>query len=162
MKKIFITLLIFNLLILIINYTFAQNNLLDIEWEKTFGENSDDNVNIIIQTINGNYIILGVTKTEIPKSTIIKVNKNGEVLWEKTYENIELQDIKQTTDEGFITVGYSYPKNYHHSWEIKGESHIIKLNKNGDKEWEEIFTKGSNYANSIIQTKDEGYFIIFG
>jgi hypothetical protein len=89
---------------------------------------------------------------------IIKINKDGNIEWDEVFgENGPdiANSIIQTEDGGYIVVGFI--------WTLYAEKQdiwIIKLDENGNKEWEKTFDKDENdAAYSIIQTKDGGYAI---
>ncbi len=89
----------------------------------------------------------------------------SQLLWQKTYGGSETDGanhIQQTDDGGFIVSGYSESSdgdldNNDGIWDVW----ILKLDENGDVEWEKTFG-GSNYetARVIKQTRDGGYIFI--
>ena len=103
-------------------------------------------------------------------------NKGNAITWDKTFGG-RLEDmgfsIIQTENGGYAIAGYTIPdreKRQDH-WraklgyivlteEKKQDIWIIKLDKNGNMEWDEVFGEnGPDIANSIIRTKDEGYAV---
>jgi hypothetical protein len=96
------------------------NPLGEIEWNKTYGGSNDDGLNSIIQTTDGQYIFGGNTyssdfdiNTNFGESDcwIMKLNNNGDLVWEKNYggsDNEAINNIIKTSDNSFIYVGYSY------------------------------------------------------
>ena len=91
---------------------------------------------------------------------IIKLDLDGNIIWQKTYDsfwNDVITSIKQTNDQGYIAVGiiqgeYAYTTSYC----------ILRLNASGDIIWSK-YLDGSGYddAYSVQQTND-GNFIIAG
>jgi hypothetical protein len=81
--------------------------------------------------------------------------------------------IIQTENGGYAVAGYTIlpRRKKQDDWRAKlgyiiltetkkQDFWIIKLDKNGNMEWDEVFgEKGTDIANSIIQTKDGGYII---
>ena len=81
---------------------------------------------------------------------ILKLDKNGEILWQKTYGSKGYDiahSVKQITDAGYIVAG-----------ESDENMLIIKLDGNGNIEWQKEYGKGEIY--SIQQTIDGGYILV--
>ena len=118
------------------------------EWDKTFGESEkDDGAFSVQQTTDEGYIVVGTTSSYgegYPSIWIIKLDTNGDTLWTKIYEGSivsSAHSIQQTTDGGYIVAG-------------KGKENILKLDRNGNKEWGKHF---SWIFYSVKQTTDGGY-----
>ena len=180
-KSVIIKLLLCSILIsfLSVNYVSGETMGSAITWDKTFGGNGGDMGFSIIQTENGGYAVSGYTilDREERKDTwraklgyieltedkrqdfwIIKIDKNGNIEWDEVFgENGPdiANSIIRTKDGGYAVAGFI--------WTIyagKQDIWIIKLDENGNKEWDKTFDKDENdVAYSIIQTKDGGYAI---
>jgi hypothetical protein len=145
-----------------------------IQWNKTFGGSQEDFAQSIIQTSDGNFVILGTSesidgtitdKTIIDKDYwVIKIDKEGSVIWSKTYggsgEDIG-QKVIETSDGGLAIVGYSQSSDgdasanqgFHDNW-------LLKLDSHGTILWEKSYGfAGHDHAYSLIQTSDGGYFM---
>ena len=103
-------------------------------------------------------------------------NKGNTITWDKTFGG-RLEDkgfsIVQTENGGYAVAGYTIlvRREKQDNWRTKlgyiilteekrQDFWIIKIDKNGNMEWDETFgEKGPDVAKSIIQTKDEGYAI---
>lgn len=146
----------------------------NIQWQKVFGGDSYDDATDVQETADGGFIVVGSSRSNFKnekreglldgfndENWVVKLDKNGNLKWQKLfggkgYESP--QSIQQTTDKGFIIVGFannntiSSASNYNFS--------IIKLNEAGDIQWQKSLG-GSNddYANCVQQTKDGGYII---
>ena len=92
-----------------------------ILWQNTIGGNTFDNVEDVINTSDGGFLIIGVSesnisgdKTENSRGSsdywIVKTNNLGVVLWDKTFggsgEDFPVSAI-ETSDGGFVIVGDS-------------------------------------------------------
>ncbi|MBE0661083.1 MAG: T9SS type A sorting domain-containing protein [Bacteroidales bacterium] len=135
----------------------AQNT-----WTKTYGANNDDEGNVVQQTFDGSYIITGNTFPNQPWDSdlyLIKTNNFGDTVWTKTYGGAGNEigvDVKQTTDNGYIIVGYNA------TMESGGfDVWLLKTNSSGDTLWTKKFGGPNNdFGNSVFQTDDGGYVII--
>jgi len=112
--------------------------------------------NNLILTKNQDLIISGQNKNQL---FVARLDKEGNVLWQYNYNDDKKYhrsyDIKETKDGGFIVVGNSTATK-DNSYDIL----IIKLSKNGDKEW--IKTIGDNtneVAYDVEINKDYGYIV---
>ena len=130
------------------------------EWNRIYGGKGWDRANSIQQTDDGGYIVAGETGSlgaGLWDVYILKLDVNGNKEWEKTYggkQNDEAYSIQQTYDGGYIVAGYT--KSF---GEGEEEAYIIKLDRNGNKEWERIFKDKHGEARSIQQTNDGGYIV---
>lgn len=157
------------------------------EWQRTIGGSGRDLVKTIIQTPDKGYIIGGSSdsgvslkilnggkdkygKTEKSLGNtdywIIKLDENGEIKWQKTYGGQYadvLESLIVTEDGGFLVGGYSNSpasKYKSHSGYGEGDFWVLKLNKDGDIEWQQtIGGSDDDHLYSLIQTNDNGYLI---
>jgi len=146
----------------------------DIDWIKSLGGSGIDDAVGIVKTNDNGYVIAGTTASNdgdiIDKTTtdsdfwILKLSETGAILWNRTFggSNDDVAThISNTNDGGFIVTGYSRSSDgdvsgnagFHDYW-------ILKLNANGDKQWNKTFGfSGSDQAFKILQTKDGGYLV---
>ena len=139
-----------------------------IEWEDLYGGSNADAAYEIQQTTEGGYIVTGwassfdgdINSTQGPDTGefwILKINSSGTIEWEKSYGGIvhdRAHSIQQTTDGGYITTGYTVDNT--------GDYNLlsIKLDSNGDLEWEKILGgSGEDHGEHIRQTTDGGYIL---
>ncbi|WP_158267547.1 T9SS type A sorting domain-containing protein [Adhaeribacter arboris] len=110
---------------------------------------------------NGTYQPADTTRTfEVEAPSIVKKE------WDKTiggsYEDF-LTSVQQTRDGGYIMGGWSQSgKSGDKSENCKGEYDywIVKLNENGEKQWDKTLGgMGSEQLTSIQQTSDGGYIL---
>ncbi len=125
-------------------------------WDKTFGGSRSDGANAIIETKDGGYLVAGYNdfNHDYKKDAwLIKIDKNGNKIWDKTFGGGELHSIIETRDGGYLAAGTTRLYNDDYVW-------IIKIDKNGNKIWDRTFG-GSEFdgANAIIETKDGGYLV---
>ncbi|GHC42635.1 hypothetical protein [Ulvibacter litoralis] len=146
-------------------------------WQKTIGGIWYDQVNSMIQTADGGFILCGTSnsslsgdKTEESRGGddvwIIKLSANGTIQWDKTYGGSEDDfgfDILQTADGGYIVAATSESN-------ISGDKTensqggpdywVLKLNSDGTLEWQNtIGGDQTDVLKGIVQTPDGGYML---
>ncbi len=105
----------------------------DIEWNKIYGGNKNDQANSIQQTFDGGYVVAGETKSFGAGPSdfwILKLNTLGIIEWQKTYggsQNEEASSVQQTIDGGYIVAGSTNSYG-----EGSRDFFILKLFPNGD------------------------------
>jgi len=130
-----------------------------IEWQKTYGGDSQEEAYSIRQTTDGGYIVAGETESFGVEDTdiwVLKLASDGSIEWQKTYggdSQEEAYSIRQTTDGGYIVAG---------STDTYGAGKydflILKLSSNGDIDPACNFVKESNAAvsDTSIDPADTG------
>ena len=104
----------------------------DQQWLKTFGGTEDDKGYSMRKTSDENFVIVGMTKSfglVNPDIWIIKVNQNGDQLWDKIIGGSDYDYspwIQQTNDGGYILAGYTYSfgAGLYDAWLIKLDSDV--------------------------------------
>jgi len=132
-------------------------------WNRTYGDIGINTVaDNVKQTSDGGYICSG-TKYPVrggAQVLLIKTNSSGDMEWSKIFGepsgHLNGYEVQQTTDGGYIIVGYGFPVGPDYSF-------LIKTDSNGGKEWEIIFEEydlyDDVYLTSVQQTKDGGYIV---
>ena len=144
-------------------------------WEKCLGGSKGDGGHRIFPTKDGNYYILAgsassdgdISNDPYPSSPdywIIKINPEGNIIWEKIVGSSKLNQLFSgitTHDGGVIAIGYSSTNDGDMSvWYGYYDMWMIKLNSEGEIEWD--YTLGSSdfdFPYDIIRTTDGGYLI---
>lgn len=140
------------------------------QWNRSFGGDGEDISRYVQQTSDGGYVIAGTT---IPygkgmegyhDAWLIKVDKNGNMQWNKTFERIYAglgYFTRQTSDGSYVLSGsalpsdYAFPSGYSEPW-------LIKIDKNGNVIWKKGYDKitHEDYLKYRAErTSDEGYII---
>src|SRR6516225_3623749 len=130
-------------------------------------------LNVLRATSDGGAIFAGQPQSGCPAENlnrcgaIVKVDSTGKVQWANDllfatsatpYSSPVTWpfDIQQTTDGGFVLVGYAIaPGEYYNPW-------IAKLSSTGQVQWTHVFVDpNSTYsaAGSVRQTADGGYMV---
>ena len=127
------------------------------------------------RTSDGGCILLGKTQGQTPyehsitndsNTILIKTDENGNQEWTRVFGgrfHDEANEIQQTSEGGYIFTGYTL------SYSLEGIEQedkqkmsiwLVKLNKNGDKEWMKVFDKEGKGLS--VQQKTDGGYIIAG
>lgn len=154
----------------------------NLQWQKTYGGSNEDRGNKILQTKDNNYMLLGFSKSNnndvslnngLSDFWITKIDALGTIIWEKSFGFNGADNgisMIETNDCGFLLTGIldvtaSNGQGNSKSNALKhagGDSWVIKLNKNGEKEWSKFY--GGSFTDtpySVIETS-ENEFIIAG
>lgn len=155
-------------------YATAQQ---DILWEKSIGGEQAEYLYNAIATPDYGFLIIGSAASDatgdIQKKNqggldyfIWKMDENGKQEWQNSFGGSDtdlLYDAKNTPDGGYILVGASSSsKSGDKSQSNQGGKDIwvIKLNANGDIQWEKSFGgNGDDIPVEIIPTKDQSFLI---
>jgi predicted secreted protein len=156
-------LLIFILLVFIIT-VFVDISYSSQDWARTYGGSDTDGALSIQQTTDRGYVVAGYSGSFGAGGNndwdvwILKLDANGEMLWQKTYggdgDDITAS-IQQTADGGYVTAGYttSFGAGDFDAW-------VLKLDASGEIQWQKTYGGSSNdFARSIQQTADGGYIV---
>ncbi len=142
-------------------FHFTSYLSLNAQWARTYGGSEDDYAYSVQQTSDGGYIVVGETRSfgdELGDLWILKLNSGGDIEWQKTYGrgySDGAYSIQQTNDGGYIVAGVtkSFGAGSSDIW-------ILKLNSEGDIEWQKTYGgSGGEIARSIQQTNDGGFIV---
>lgn len=124
------------------------------------------NISTLQQTTDGGYILGGSTQLPEYDYKIIKLTALGKTEWDKTYGGSSAEIFKsviQTNDGGYLLAGSSLSgKSGDKSEDSRGsyDYWIIKLDKNGTKQWDKsLGGSDSDALNSIVQLADGSYIV---
>lgn len=135
---------------------------LDTIWTREYGGAGEDYGVTIQQTLDGNYIIAGITSSFGANGKnvwIVKIDSNGDTLWTKVYGN-NLEDVGygvcSTSDGGYVVAGYI---NGTGQW-TAGDLWLLKTDANGDTLWTKVYgTGGEDFGFDVYETPDGGYVV---
>lgn len=133
----------------------------DTLWTKTFGGAADDASYGIIQTSDGNFAVIGKTKSSGNGGEdiyFLKIDPDGNLLIQKTYGGTVddfARSVDNTSDQGFIIAGTTCSTD-----SGDAEMMIMKINANGDSLWNKTFDFDSvTYGYSVEETSDLGFIV---
>ncbi|MCZ8090993.1 T9SS type A sorting domain-containing protein [Flavobacterium sp.] len=159
------------------------------EWQKTIGGSGQDDLTAVVRTRDGGFVVGGSSASQ-PNPTIgevleqagekttphyggldywvMKLDKDGKIVWQQSFGgkyNDELRSIALTEDGGFLLGGSSNsPESGNKTQKHLGESDywIIKLDKDGNEQWQKIIgSTGDDQLYAIHTTKD-GHYLLAG
>ncbi|PSR53955.1 hypothetical protein AHMF7605_10710 [Adhaeribacter arboris] len=147
--------------------TTAQN----LQWDRTLGGNSNDNLSVVQPTSDGGYILGGTSastssgdKSQASKGNedywLVKLKADGTKEWDKTFggnNSDRLTGLQQTKDGGYILAGNSQSDKSGDKTEVVTGSWIVKVQVDGSKAWDKTIVGGS--VASLRQTRDGGYIL---
>jgi hypothetical protein len=149
----------------------------NIQFDKTIGGSSFDDLFALQQTTDGGYILGGFSfsnksgnKTQDSRGLtdywIVKLNSKGNIQFDKTIggdDEDDLSSLQQTTDGGYILGGTSFSRiSGEKSQNSKGAADfwIVKLDANGNIQFDKTIGGNSNdNLNALQQTSDGGYVL---
>lgn len=149
----------------------------NIDWQKTLGGSSVEDVRWIIQTADSGYMVCGSSSSHNGNVTghhggyeedywIVKLNKKGIIKWQKSYGGSKRDHavcISRTIDSGYIISGITYSTDgdvTHNGDSNYGDNWIVKIDSIGNIKWQKTYGgSGSEYPATIKQTFDKGYII---
>lgn len=160
-----------------------------IAWQKTLGGLANENVNDVIKTKDGNFIIAGTSASDgsdyddalledknllLKKGTnrgnldywLVKVNQKGELLWEKSYGGKYadvLQKVVELPSGNLLVAGTSNsPMGEDKNTKNLGLNDwwILQLDKNGNELWQKSFgAEGDDQLTSCLLTNDKNILL---
>ncbi|MGL2967139.1 T9SS type A sorting domain-containing protein [Flavobacterium sp. XGLA_31] len=126
-----------------------------IEWQKSYGGTAEDNSYFIQQTVEGGYVIAGISKSQdvdllnnhgLADFWILKIDINGNTQWQKNIggsNNDYASYIQQTESNGFIIGGRTYSNDFDVVPNYHGNSDIFILKLAPDTLENNVFIKNS-------------------
>ena len=140
-------------------YLVKTNAACNTLWTTTFGGANYEEGRSVQQTADGGYIIAGCTGSYgagCYDFYLVKTDGNGGEMWTKTFGSYGweyAQSVQQTTDGGYIVVGYTDYLGAG-SYDI----YLVKTDSNGDRLWARTFGSDTfDLGYSVQQTADGGY-----
>ena len=129
------------------------------QWRKYYGGPFSDQLESMAVVPAGGYIMAGVTETldMSYQVAVIRVNENGDVLWEKNYGGAQWDIAKKVialSDGGFAIAGQTFSNGG------QGQAILMCLDASGDTLWTRNYggpaTEG---ANALASTADDGFIM---
>ena len=113
--------------------------------------------NDIVETPDGGYLLVGVKILEGKDVLILKIDRDGNKVWDKTFGGIKDDEALAVIRDGddFVLAGYTHSKGAG-----KSDMWLLKIDKDGNKIWDKTFGGiGYDGASSVIKSGDGGYVL---
>ena len=161
----------------------------EIQWQNTYGAEGDDQPYVIHQTIDGGYIVGGNSNSKNALTTmggivsngtdywVLKLDRDGEVLWSKTYDfgKVDiLTSLVENKDQTYLIGGYAQSENKRPREGIVGKAMnmvnkekdgvndyiALKIDEKGDELWKRtVGSAGEDILRKLVETRDGGYLM---
>ena len=159
----------------------------DIQWQRTIGGDKDDQLYVVHQTYDGNFVVGGNSnsgesnskKKNNTKGTdfwVLKLQTNGETLWQETYNISEidvLSSLVENKDHTLLLGGFAKSESspltplqsrggMSQSKDAKeiNDYVAIKTSENGEELWRKsVGSEGEDFLKKVIETRDGGYLL---
>ena len=128
------------------------------EWERYFGGPGRALGYYAQPTKDGGYIVGGqITAERESDGYLVKTDSQGEEEWEGSFggrEDDNILYVAPVSDGGYIACGWS------ESFNSRRELYLLKVNREGKREWESHFCRGSRSSGShVLETADGGFLV---
>ena len=129
------------------------------QWNRTFGDQTDDIATCVIQTNDGGYALAGYWLENDGSEDVrfIKTDSSGNIQWTRTYGGAEgerIYSVVQTSEGGYAMTGVTTSYND----ERKPDFWLVKTDSKGIMEWNKTYTEqNTDSAKTLIQTRDGRY-----
>ncbi|OFX31374.1 MAG: hypothetical protein A2X08_10735 [Bacteroidetes bacterium GWA2_32_17] len=126
----------------------------NVQWTKTYGGPSSETSNIVKQTSDSGYIIVGSTwgfGSYYNDVFLVRTDSVGNLIWQNHYPVQAYEEgsaVVETSDGGYLVTGVSYNPQ---------TAFLLKVDAAGNQEWLNKFMPGWGF--SIEPTSDGGYII---
>lgn len=121
-------------------YVVKVDSLGNLLWSKTYGTTEADYSEAVLETANGDFVIVGFTESgnvDVRDGYVLRIDLDGDLVWNKTFggESIDaLTKVIQSPDGGLFMVGYSFSFGASSS-----DVYAIKTTADGNIEWEKTY-----------------------
>lgn len=147
----------------------------EIEWQKVYGGEGDDQLYAIHQTFDGNYILGGNSGSGTSGNKnasnqngtdfwLLKIGGSGEIIWQETYNvgKVDLfTSLVENGDHSLLLGGYAQSEVADGKKKDREEVNdyiAIKTNEKGEEQWRKTLgSSGEDILRKAIETRDGGY-----
>lgn len=139
--------------------------------EKCRKEYSNGEKSILFSLVGTNddkFVAAGTTKNPNFNNEdiwVIKIDSEGNLIWNRTFRKEDsseyIYSIQECDDGGFILTGSSDKFSSDREL-IDADIILLKIDKDGDKLWENSFSKTKHCAAKCVQQTDDNGFVIAG
>jgi hypothetical protein len=152
-----------------------------ITWQKTIGGNQDDQLYVVHQTYDGNYVVGGNSNSASSYEKrasnssgtdfwVLKLGQEGEIVWQETYDIAEvdvLSSLVENKDHTLLIGGFAQGQLKQSAAASKqklekgtGDYVALKISENGEELWRQsVGSDGEDLLKKVIETRDGGYLL---
>jgi len=144
---------------LLIKYDASGN----IVWSRTYGGTRDDAAKSVQSTVDGGFLLAGLTKSFGAGSSdvwIIKTNQGGDTLWTRTFGGTGFDIafcVSRIFDNGFAVVGRTHSFGFD-----DGNLWILRMNSLGDTLWTRTYGGKGYDVGTFVQQSSDGDLLVTG
>jgi hypothetical protein len=135
--------------------------------EKILIKSTHNRINSIQQLDNGDFIAAGIAGRKYGRNWyfwVLKLDPDGNIIWERSFggsDHDTALSIKQSKDGGYIMAGTTYSKDGDVSISYgKNDYWIVKLNFEGELEWEKSFGGSGNDVATDVYADEDGFVLV--
>ena len=149
------------------------------EWQKTLGGPGQDELNCIVKTRDGGFILGGSSSSDaLGDKTqkgyggmdywVVKIDPKGAIVWQQTLGgqyNDELRSITATQDGGFLLGGSSNSADTGSKTQKNlgaSDYWIVKLDTDGNEQWQKTIGGKGDDQLYVVHTTFDGNYILGG
>lgn len=140
----------------------------NILWSKTYGGSQSEYLANALVSVDGGYVVAGatestngnvsITKDEFRQHWLFKVDKNGEIIWQKKFSNIpgsQIHCLKKAKNGDLIGAGYTAPPGgYPDAW-------LFRLTAEGELIWEKTYDALTENISDVTEAEN-GDIVVTG
>jgi len=143
-------------------YLLNIDSLGNYKWSKTFGGPNIEWGHDLVQTSDSGYVICGYSNSFNSgyDTYLIKTDKTGHLLWEKTIDFDEwnfMYSLTKTSDSNYVCAG-----EIHNSQTGFTDGLILKFDQNGDTLWSKTYSNGKNNRFNAVMESSTGDLVFTG
>jgi hypothetical protein len=133
-------------------------------WQKTYGDDQTEEISDVIETSDGNYLIVGHSDSynyapDMNDMWAVKIKPNGDEIWNVVIESEETIDeaesVVETSDGGFVMVGTRITT----IEDATSSVMAVKIDSEGEMVWEKYYGGDGNEQGTCIVATSDGFTI---
>jgi hypothetical protein len=128
------------------------------QWERAYGVGGADEINSLVETSDGSYLLAGGKSSESGglQAWVVKVDTEGAIQWEQTYGgdgNDWANPVIETADGSYLVANVTESIG-----NGEGDAWLVNVDTDGVTQWEKTYGgNATDWPNTLIETSDGGY-----
>jgi hypothetical protein len=137
-------------------------------WEKSFGGSEIDEARAISASHDGNFIVVGDTRSsdgDVKSNNgaadiwVLKISTEGNLIWEKTFGGTGFdagRSISMTQDNGFVIAGSSRSSDNGFTNKGQNDALVLKIDAEGVLEWQQTIGGSEiDFLYDVVELEDQ-------